>query len=42
MIKKIYLLLILILLTASCGKKGDPTYDNSNSKKSNTKLTVVQ
>ena len=30
--KKFYLLLIVCLLVMSCGKRGDPTYKEQNSK----------
>ena len=32
MIKKFYLLLIICLLVISCGKRGDPTYQEPTSK----------
>ena len=32
MMKKIYLLLIICLLVISCGKRGDPTYQEPTSK----------
>jgi hypothetical protein len=34
MIKKIYLIMFIIILFSSCGKKGDPIYneENQNSK----------
>ena len=30
MIKKIYLIISIILLTSSCGKKSDPVYKGEN------------
>ena len=32
MMKKFYLLLIIYLLVISCGKRGDPTYQEPTSK----------
>ena len=32
MMKKFYLLLIICLLVISCGKRGDPTYQEPTSK----------
>ena len=32
MIRKIYLFLIICLLVTSCGKRGDPTYEEPTSK----------
>ena len=39
--KIIYILLILVLLTTSCGKKGDPIYKPNDQKTEGTKLKVV-
>ncbi len=39
--KIIYILLILGLLTTSCGKKGDPIYKQNDQKTEGTKLKVV-
>ena len=41
MIKKIYFLIFLCLLIISCGKKGDPTYNEKKSKLFSTKLKMV-
>ena len=41
MIKKIYIFLILIILTTSCGKKGDPIYKENGKNLNNTKVKVV-
>jgi|TARA_B110000444_G_scaffold245051_1_gene265114 hypothetical protein len=41
MIKKIYIILFLSLLTISCGKKGDPIYDENNQKSESIKLKVT-
>ena len=41
MIKKIYLILFLILLIASCGKKSDPIYKENVKKINNTKTKVM-
>ena len=41
MIKKIYFILFLLIITVSCGKKGDPEYNGQNSEISNTKLLMV-
>jgi len=30
MIKKIYILLFILILVSSCGKKGDPIYKDEN------------
>ena len=30
MIKKIYIILFIIILLSSCGKKGDPVYNEKN------------
>ena len=41
MIKKIFILLFVAILLSSCGKKGDPVYneENKNSKISSTLKT---
>ena len=41
MIKKIYLILFLVILITSCGKKGDPVYKENKTTKTGTKLIVV-
>ena len=43
MIKKIYLITLIFLLTVSCGVKNDPLYEKKkeNSKMINTKLKVT-
>ncbi len=41
MIKKIYIILFLSLLITSCGKKGDPIYNENGKKFESTKLKVV-
>ena len=41
MIKKIYIIFFLFLLVMSCGKKGDPVYEENNKKSENIKLKVV-
>jgi len=41
MIKKIYIIFFLCLLVMSCGKKGDPVYEENNKKSENIKLKVV-
>ena len=40
MIKKVFTILFVIILFFSCGKKGDPVYNdnNQNSKKINTQI----
>ncbi len=42
MIKKIYILLLISILLCSCGKKGDPVYQekNQNSKKISAQMSV--
>ena len=42
MIKKIFLLFIVFTLVLSCGKKGDPIYEELKTEKSSTKIKVVQ
>jgi len=41
MIKKIALLIILSLLTLSCGKKGDPVYKESKENNSTRIISVI-
>jgi len=41
MIKKLYIFLIIGILISSCGKKGDPIYEQSKFKDSSTKINVV-
>ena len=41
MIKKIFLLFIVSTLLLSCGKKGDPVYEELKSENSITKIKVV-
>ena len=41
MIKNLLLLIFLSLLILSCGKKGDPIYQEPKSKNYNTKIKVV-
>ena len=41
MIKKIYIILFLSLLIASCGKKGDPIYKDNGKNFESTKLKVL-
>mgnify|MGYP001288213943 CR=1 FL=1 len=41
MIKKIYIILLLSLLIASCGKKGDPIYKENGKNFEGSKLKVV-
>tara|TARA_B100001093_G_C26314815_1_gene795119 strand:+ start:36 stop:170 length:135 start_codon:yes stop_codon:yes gene_type:complete len=40
MIKKVYILLLVAIVLCSCGKKGDPVYneDNLNSGKISTQM----
>ena len=40
--KKIYILLFLTILISSCGKKGDPVYneENQNSEKTSLHMTL--
>jgi hypothetical protein len=42
MIKKIFIFLVVAILLSSCGKKGDPIYNdkNKNSKISSTQKTT--
>ena len=42
MIKKIYILLFISILICSCGKKGDPVYneDNQNVEKISIQITA--
>ncbi len=41
MIKKILLLIVINILVLSCGKKGDPIYEEPKSKKTDIKLKVI-
>ena len=41
MIKKIFILLFISTLVLSCGKKGDPIYEEPKSENSSTKIKVV-
>lgn len=41
MFKKIYIILFLSLLIASCGKKGDPIYKENVKNFDNTKYKVL-
>ena len=41
MTKNIFLLIIVSILILSCGKKGDPIYQEPKSEKLNTKIKVV-
>jgi predicted small lipoprotein YifL len=41
MIKKIYFILFISLLLASCGKKGDPIYKENGKNFESTKIKVV-
>jgi len=41
MIKNLLLLIFLGMLVLSCGKKGDPIYQEPKSKNYNTKIKVV-
>ena len=41
MIKKITLIILLFCTVISCGKKGDPTYNEKKSKLFSTKLKMV-
>lgn len=43
MIKKLFIILFVTILLASCGKKGDPTFnkEKQNSKIFNSKLNIV-
>tara|TARA_Y100001958_G_C20770108_1_gene246368 strand:+ start:60 stop:188 length:129 start_codon:yes stop_codon:yes gene_type:complete len=41
MIKKLYIILFLSLLMFSCGKKGDPTFKEGNSKKYNSRIIMM-
>ncbi len=40
MIKKIFFILILSLITVSCGKKGDPVYKESKIKAKLQKILI--
>ena len=43
MIKKVYIILFIAILITTCGKKGDPIYneENQNTKIFNTQLIVL-
>ena len=41
MIKNLLLLIFISILILSCGKKGDPIYQEPKSKNYNTKIKVV-
>ena len=41
MIKNLLLFIFLCMLILSCGKKGDPIYQEPKSKNYNTKIKVV-
>ena len=43
MIKKLFIILFITILLTSCGKKGDPTYneEKQNSKIFNSQLNIV-
>lgn len=43
MIKKIFLIILLSIILISCGKKGDPIYNDAEKKveKLNTKINLV-
>ena len=43
MIKKIYILLLITIILFSCGKKGDPVYneENQNSGKISTQMSAL-
>tara|TARA_B100001057_G_scaffold358790_1_gene360948 strand:- start:5806 stop:5934 length:129 start_codon:yes stop_codon:yes gene_type:complete len=41
MIKKIVITFFLFALISSCGKKGDPTYNENDLKSDNVKLKVM-
>ncbi len=41
MTKNIFILIFLGILILSCGKKGDPIYQEPKSKNFNTKIKVV-
>ncbi len=41
MIKKIYLIFFIALFVISCGKKGDPIYQDKNSKILSTQFVRV-
>tara|TARA_B100001057_G_scaffold347400_1_gene348718 strand:- start:37 stop:171 length:135 start_codon:yes stop_codon:yes gene_type:complete len=39
MIKKVFILLFVLTLLSSCGKKGDPVYNDGNQ---NSKIDIYQ
>ncbi len=41
MIKKVLITFFLFILVSSCGKKGDPIYNENEKKTQNIKLNVV-
>ena len=41
MIKRLFLLIFLSLLIATCGKKSDPVYSEKETKSFNTKFVVA-
>ena len=41
MIKKIYIVLFIVFLISSCGKKGDPIYKENGKNFEGTKIKVV-
>tara|TARA_Y100000389_G_scaffold108594_1_gene105740 strand:- start:159 stop:287 length:129 start_codon:yes stop_codon:yes gene_type:complete len=41
MIKNLFIFIFLILLIATCGKKGDPIYNGKKLDKFNTDINVV-
>ncbi len=41
MIKRIYIFIFLVLLITSCGKKGDPVYNEKNSQVFSTQIRTI-
>ena len=41
MLNKIYIILLIVLLITSCGKKGDPVYKENVKNFEYTKLNVI-
>ena len=39
--KKLSLIIIILVIMVSCGKKNDPVFNKKNSKILDTKLTIV-